>query len=68
MLVKVQDGGDFVMALAPVRLGRGTVQVGGIYLVADGRDGLEDRETCLREIVEQVVASVARGIDTNLQA
>ena len=47
-------------------LGRRTVEVGGVHLVANTRDGLENGDSRLRQGVENMVSSIARSIDSYL--
>ena len=59
MLVKMQCHLSCVAAVSPYGLCRRTIEVGGVHLVAYGRDYLHHAYSCLRQCIEQLVASVA---------
>ena len=63
---KCQGSTDTSLSFAPIGLCRRTVKVSGIYLVAYGRDSLEQGDTCLGEGIEKMVTTVTWGIDTNI--
>ena len=60
------DGTDASFSFAPVGLGGRTVEVCRVHFVADGRDGPQNRDARLRQVVEDMVAAVTRRIDAYL--
>ena len=61
----MQDGSDVPVAFAPVRLSGRAIEICRIYLVANGRNSLQNRNTCLWQGVEDVVTSITRRINTH---